>query len=203
MAKPNYKLWFKLHGYCSLPIWIIFCFVCITGTIAVVSHELTWLTNPNSRANNPEQLSAKPTAELVQIVEAAYPTADINSVLAFESYLVNAIIFTDKDHPFAIAYVNQYTGEIQEVNNGVTFINFMRSLHSWLLFPWHVNFSVGYYLVCFMALVMMGALVTGLVIYKKFWRSFLTPTLRLHQGKKRLLLTFISYPVFGRCGFYY
>ncbi|HAE90719.1 MAG TPA: PepSY domain-containing protein, partial [Idiomarina sp.] len=37
------RQWFKLHGWCSLPIWILFCFICITGTIAVFSHELTWL----------------------------------------------------------------------------------------------------------------------------------------------------------------
>ena len=89
--------------------------------------------------------------------------------------------------PFAIAYVNQYTGQIQAINLGMTFTNFMRSLHGWLLFPWHSNYSVGYYIVCFMAIVMLGALVSGLVIYKKFWRAFTQPKLRINQGKKTLL----------------
>ncbi|WP_448212753.1 PepSY-associated TM helix domain-containing protein [Colwellia sp. MEBiC06753] len=187
MAKSNYRLWFKIHGYLSLPIWLLFCFICITGTISVISHELTWLTNPAARATNPENLPAKPIAELVKEVKNTYPTADVSAVVAFEPYLVHGVIFTDKDHPYAIAYVNQYTGEIQSINPDMTFINFMRSLHGWLLFPWHVNYSLGYYLVSLMAIVMLGALITGIVIYKKFWRSFFAPKVRVNQGKKTLV----------------
>ena len=187
MAKLSNRFWFQLHGWFSLPIWLIFCFVCLTGTIAVFSHELTWLTNPASRAANPDNLPAKPAAELVARVQQAYPTADVSMVMAFEPYLVNAVAFTDHNKPYALAYINQYTGEIQQINEGITFIGFMRSLHGWLLFPWPGSYSVGYYLVSAMALVMLGALVTGLVIYKNFWRSFTQPKVRLHQGKKTIL----------------
>lgn len=187
MPKFNNRFWFQLHGWFSLPIWVIFCFVCLTGTISVISHELTWLTNPESRANNPQELAPKSTAELISIVQNAHPTANISMALSFEPYLVNAIVFNDSDKPAAVAYVNQYTGEIQEINQGITFMNFMRSLHGWLLFPWHHNYSLGYYLVCAMAIVMLGALVTGLVVYKNFWRAFTQPKLRLSQGKKTLL----------------
>ncbi|ARD23617.1 PepSY-associated TM helix domain-containing protein [Shewanella japonica] len=187
MAKLSNRFWFKLHGLFSLPIWIIFCFVCLTGTISVISHELTWLTNPDSRASNPQQLAEKPKSQLVDIVQKAYPTASISTVMSFESYIANTVIFTDSDKPYAIAYVNQYTGEIQEVIQGLTFKSFMRSLHAWLFFPWQNGYSIGYYLVCFMAFVMLGALVSGLMIYKKFWRSYTQPKLRIHQGKKTFL----------------
>lgn len=187
MAKLSNRFWFQLHGWFSLPIWLIFCFVCLTGTVTVLSHELTWLTNPDARATNPQNLPAKPPAEIVEIVQLAYPSAAITMALTFEPYLVNAVMFTDHNKPVAIAYVNQYTGEIQEINEGMTFINFMRSLHGWLLFPWQNGYSVGYYLVCAMAFVMLGALITGLIIYKNFWRAFTQPKLRLHQGKKTIL----------------
>ena len=187
MAKLSNRFWFQLHGWFSLPVWIIFCFVCLTGTIAVFSHELTWLTNPAARAVNPENLSEKAMPELISIVEQAYPSAKVTTAMNFEPYLVNAVIFTDADKPFAIAYINQYTGEIQQINEGMTFINFMRSLHGWLLFPWQSGYSLGYYLVCLMAVVMMGALITGLIVYKNFWRAFTEPKLRLNQGKKTIL----------------
>ncbi|WOT03681.1 PepSY-associated TM helix domain-containing protein [Shewanella youngdeokensis] len=186
MAKFSNRFWFQLHGWFSLPIWIVFCFICITGTVSVISHELTWLTNPNSRATNPQHLAEKPMSELVDIVQQAHPTAKITTVMGFESYLVNAVVFSDHDKPVAIAYVNQYTGEIQEINLGITFTSFMRSLHGWLLFPWQNSYSVGYYIVCAMAIVMLGALVSGLMIYKKFWRAFTQPKLRVKQGKKTL-----------------
>lgn len=187
MAKISNRFWFQLHGWFSLPIWIIFCFVCLTGTISVISHELTWLTNSAARASNPDNLAEKSIPEVITIVEKAYPTAKVSTAMSFEPYLVRAVLFTDSDKPFAIAYVNQYTGEIQEINQGMTFINFMRSLHGWLLFPWQNNYSVGYYLVCAMAIVMLGALITGLFVYKNFWRAFTQPKLRLNQGKKTLL----------------
>ncbi|MFD2631357.1 PepSY-associated TM helix domain-containing protein [Idiomarina piscisalsi] len=181
------RQWFKLHGWCSLPIWILFCFICITGTIAVFSHELTWLFNENARAVNPNDLAAQPISELVATVQNAYPSANITTVMTFEPYLINAVIFSTETIPSGIAYVNQYTGEIQEVNQGITFINFMRSLHGWLLFPWQSSYSVGYYLVSAMSFVMIGALVTGLVIYKRFWRAYTQPKIRAKQGKKTLL----------------
>ncbi|WP_286234562.1 PepSY-associated TM helix domain-containing protein [Thalassotalea sediminis] len=187
MAKLSNRFLFQLHGWFSLPVWIVFCFVCLTGTIAVISHEITWLTNTNARALNPDNLPEKKVTELIDTVESAYPTAKITTALSFEPYLVNAVIFTDSDKPYAIAYVNQYTGEIQEVNQGFTFINFMRALHGWLYFPWQNSYSVGYYLVCAMAIVMLGALITGLLVYKNFWRAFTQPKLRVNQGKKTFL----------------
>ncbi len=187
MKKLNKRFWFQIHGWASLPIWIVFCLVCLTGTIAVFSHELTWLTNPAARADNPDNLAEKSMPELIAIVEQAYPTAKVTTAMAFEPYLVRAIIFTDSDKPQAIAYVNQFTGQIQEVNNGITFINFMRSLHAWLLFPWQHSYSVGYYLVCSMAIAMLIALISGLIIYKKFWRAYLKPQVRFDKRKKIIL----------------
>ena len=115
MSKLSNRFWFQLHGWFSLPIWVIFCFVCLTGTISVISHELTWLTNSASRASNPDNLLPKTAPELVSVVQKAYPNAKVSTVISFEPYLVNAVIFTDSDKPITIAYVNQYTGDIQEI----------------------------------------------------------------------------------------
>jgi uncharacterized iron-regulated membrane protein len=185
--KISQKFWFQLHGWCSLPVWLIFTAVCLTGTIAVLSHELTWLFNENARALNPENLAAKPVAELVAAVLAVEPSAAITSVMVMEPYLVTAVVFTTESMPAAIAYVNPYTAVVQEINPGLNFISFIRSLHGWLLFPWQHSYSIGYYLVSAMSLLMLGALITGLIIYKRFWQSFTAPKLRLQQGKKTVL----------------
>ncbi|MCC2615323.1 PepSY domain-containing protein [Aestuariibacter halophilus] len=187
MSILSNRQWFQLHGWLSLPIWAVFMFVCLTGAIAVISHELTWLTNPNARAENPHQQDAKPLHEIATLVQRQYPEADISGVAVLEPYLVNVVMFSDSDKPYALAYVNQYTGQIQEVNNGTTFVTFMRSLHGWLLFPWHHNFSIGYYLVSGLSIVVLGALITGMMVYKRFWRGFLNPKLRLRQGGRTAL----------------
>lgn len=153
----------------------------------MLSHEITWLVNADARANNPQQLDAIAVGDVIAAVQNQYPTADVSWVMTRESYLAHVVSFTDADKPAAKAYVNQYTGEVQEVYQGPDFIGFMRSLHGWLLFPWHHNFSVGYYLVSAMAIVMLGALITGLVVYKKFWRAFFKPQLRITKGKRIFL----------------
>jgi len=38
-----------------------------------------------------------------------------------------------------------------------------------------------------MAFVMLGALATGLIIYKRFWQAFTQPKIRVNQGKKTVL----------------
>lgn len=185
--KINRRFWFQLHGWFSLPVWVVFSFVCLTGTISVMSHEITWLLNSDARADNPDKVDEISIDKIVASVEALYPTADVSWVMAREPYLTYVVSFTDKGMPAGQAYVNQYTGQVQEVFQGMTFIGFMRSLHGWLLFPWHHNFSVGYYLVSLMAIVMLGALITGLVVYKKFWRAFFKPQLRFNKGKRIML----------------
>ncbi|MCC3263734.1 PepSY domain-containing protein, partial [Paenibacillus polymyxa] len=55
MAKPSRsKLWFLVHSWLALPIWIFLFFICATGTIAVISQEIVWLINPAVRAQAPD-----------------------------------------------------------------------------------------------------------------------------------------------------
>jgi uncharacterized iron-regulated membrane protein len=181
------RLWFLLHGWFSLPVWLLFCFVCVTGTIAVVSHEITWLVNPAARAANPDKLPRKPLHELVATAQQAVPGSEPGFVMVLEPYLVTAISVPSKEKPFAVAYVNPYTAKVQAVEEGITFVAFMRSLHGWLLFPWQHNWSVGYYFVAAMSIVVLGALVTGLVVYKRFWRAFTQPRLRFGRDARTVL----------------
>ena len=49
----------------------------------------------------------------------------------------------------------------------------------------HTNgYSWGWYLVSLLGLPMLASLVTGLVIYKRFWKGFFKPTLRFNQGAR-------------------
>lgn len=186
MARVSNRFLFQLHGWFSLPVWVLFSFVCLTGTVAVMSHEFAWLTNENIRAVNPDNRPAQSVAESVATVKKTFPDADVTGVSVRESYMAHEVMFTATDKPFAIAYVNPYSGDIQEVNDGVTFIGFMRTLHGWLYFPWHGSYSLGYYLVSLMSVVMLGALITGLLVFKKFWQAYRNPKIRSHQGPRTL-----------------
>lgn len=46
MTKQN---WFNLHSWLGIKLAIFLCFILITGTLAVMSYEIDWLTNSAKR----------------------------------------------------------------------------------------------------------------------------------------------------------
>ncbi len=180
------RAWFSLHGWLAVPVWILFTFICLSGAVAVFSHELTWLTNPEARADNPRALPRQDLGELADGVRSARPELHLNWAMRLESYMVVPMGATLANGQSATLYVNPYSGEIQSVNQGLTFKGFMRALHGWLLVPWQHGYSLGYYLVSGFSILMLGSLVSGLVIYRRFWRAFTQPRLRLGRGRRIL-----------------
>ncbi|MEY4515989.1 MAG: hypothetical protein RL180_335 [Pseudomonadota bacterium] len=176
------RWWFIVHGWCSLPLWIFFSLICLTGTLASVSHELMWLSNPAARAESNGQ-PRQPLAALAQAVEQHVPHAHVQHVMVLEPYLITAVRFSSPQHPSALAYVNPYTAKVQSVETGPTLVEFLRSLHGWLLMPWYPAdgggyYSWGYFMVGMLSILILAASVTGLVIYKKFWRAVTRPRIR-------------------------
>ncbi|MEM9934920.1 MAG: PepSY-associated TM helix domain-containing protein, partial [Bacteroidota bacterium] len=76
-------------------------------------------------------------------------------------------------------FVNQYTGEIQGSTN-LTFRRFFRDLHYYLFIP----FQVGHFTVLTFAFLLLFALSTALVFYKKWYQKFL----ELKKGKGAIVL---------------
>ncbi len=60
----------------------------------------------------------------------------------------------------------------------------MLALHGWLLFPWQDNYSVGWYLVTAVSIPLLGSLITGLLVFKRFWRVYYRPRLRIDKGAR-------------------
>ncbi len=71
----------------------------------------------------------------------------------------------------AALYVNPYTGAIQGKSPHFDFRQFTRALHGWWLMPFDNGYSWGWYLVSLLGLPMLASLVTGLVVYKRFWKG--------------------------------
>ncbi|MEZ0472722.1 PepSY domain-containing protein [Luteimonas salinilitoris] len=52
------RLWFDLHSWVGLKLCLFLGFVCFTGTLAVLAHEIDWLLYPEIRvAPGPERAS--------------------------------------------------------------------------------------------------------------------------------------------------
>lgn len=178
------RLWHAVHGWMGLPLWALLLFVCLSGSVAVVSREILWLVEPAVRADAAaDALSAN---ALVAAVEAAEPSWRVLSIQRDEAYLAAIVRAARPDGSTIAAWVDPATGAIQGLSDGFAFLRLMRALHGWLLVPTaNGGVSLGWYAVCLTAVPLVGTLVTGLVVYKRFWRALYRPRLRL-RGNSRV-----------------
>ncbi|MGZ0783996.1 PepSY domain-containing protein [Pseudomonas sp. TKO26] len=184
--KSRSKIWFLVHSWLALPIWFFVLIVCVTGTLAVVSQEIVWLANPDVRASKPSD-DARPLSydQVVAAIKQAEPTTRIETIVTpDESHFALSVDVSYPDGRNVTVYVNPYTGVIQGVSPAFDFKAFTRALHGWWLVPFTNGYSWGWYLVSLLGLPMLASLITGLVVYKKFWKGFLKPTLRIRHGAR-------------------
>lgn len=184
--KSKSRLWFLVHSWLALPIWFFVLIVCVTGTLAVVSQEIVWLANPDVRASKPnddaERLSFQQILDALEQAEPDMAVRYISQPDGSHFALNAAVTFPDGTAP--ILYVNPYTGAIQGKSPDFNFEGFTRALHGWWLVPFTNGYSWGWYLVSLLGLPMLASLVTGLVVYKRFWKGFFKPTLRFNHGAR-------------------
>ena len=184
--KSNARLWFLFHSWLALPIWAFLFFVCLTGTIATVSQEIIWVANPDTRARQPD---GDPPLLGYDAVLAAVnrnrPDAVVQSIARpVKSQFALTVRVTNPDATSETLYVNPYTGDIQGSTSGFDFRQFIRAIHGWLLMPFNGSYNLGWYAVSALAIPLLGSLITGLVVYKRFWRGFLKPRLRFDKGSR-------------------
>jgi uncharacterized iron-regulated membrane protein len=184
--KSRSKIWFLVHSWLALPIWFFVLIVCVTGTLAVVSQEIVWLANPDIRASKPSD-DAQPLSydQIVSAIKKAEPQTLVQTIITpDESHFALDVRVSYPDGRSVTVYVNPYTGVIQGVSPQFNFQAFTRALHGWWLVPFTNGFSWGWYLVSILGLPMLASLVTGLVVYKRFWKGFFKPTLRFRHGAR-------------------
>ena len=184
--KSRSKLWFLVHSWLALPIWFFVLIVCVTGTLAVVSQEIVWLANPDMRASKPsDEAPLLSYDQVIAAIKQAQPQTQVQSIIRpDESHFALEVGVTYPDGRPDTVYVNPYSGVIQGSAPTFNFQAFTRALHGWWLVPFTNGYSWGWYLVSFLGLPLLASLVTGLVVYKRFWKGFFRPTLRIRHGAR-------------------
>ena len=162
---------FWLHNLFGLKLSLFLAFVCLTGTIATVAHEIEWLYKPAVRAS-----SFTPGTEdwgvMWMAAQRAYPNATLTAIGSYDrshaAYFAKSVSARDAAGTDFNIYVNPGNGRVTGHEYGRSLQDAMRGLHYYLFVPR----DVGFYLVTSLGFVLLGSLVTGLIVYKKFWRGF-------------------------------
>ncbi|MGB5918693.1 PepSY-associated TM helix domain-containing protein [Arcobacter sp.] len=187
MSNNNWrKPFWKLHLWMGLPFWLIIFFICITGTLAVVSYEITWLFNPGVRSSGEAVFTI---SELITKIQEQVPGAKVLSMGTIEPYLAHLAYVSLPDSPFARVWIDAGTGIVGEVSTGHTFRSIIRAIHGWLMMPEIGGVFIGWYIVCIFSIPLFISLVTGLIIYRKFWKSYKKPKIHTNKGTRPLLIS--------------
>lgn len=184
--KKKSSLWLAIHGWLGLPIWAFLFLICLTGSFATISQEIIWLVESAARSNAPADDARRLSyTQIVDRVEEQAPgTAVIFFDIPVKEQFALQLYVGRPDGGERTIYVNPYTGKIQGEKSTFDLRQLLRELHGWLLIPFTATYSPGWYIVSAMSIPLLGSLITGLFVYKKFWRAILRPRLRITQGSR-------------------
>lgn len=166
------RLWWLVHQWAGLKLSIFLSFILLTGTLAVLSHEMDWLMRPALRVI-PATVSGPPDfAAIARNAAAAHPDHAIQSIASPIASAFAAQVTVEKpDGSLAYLYAHPTTGDIQGEGHWVGAARILRNMHRHLNLPvW-----IGVPLVSSLAFLLLVSLVTSLVVYKKWWRRMLKP----------------------------
>ncbi|WP_439486672.1 PepSY-associated TM helix domain-containing protein [Blastomonas fulva] len=159
-----------LHSLVGLKLSLFLGFVCLTGTIATVAHEIEWLYKPAVRASAMQREAD--WGAMWDAAKAAHPYATLTAIGSYERndapYFAKSVSATDGTGQDFTIYVDPGTSRVTGHEYGRSFQDAMRALHYYLFAPGPIPM----YIVTSLGFLLVLSLVTGLISYKKFWRGF-------------------------------
>lgn len=168
-ATTGRSLWWTIHHWAGLKLSLFMSFVLLTGTLAVFSLEMDWLTRPALRVA-PQDAPLASWGTMADAAQGAVPAGRVTAIYAppHAWFAAEAMVSTGEDERTRV-YLDPYNGEARGTGSWISFQRFFRELHRHLMLP--VKYGVP--IVSSLAILLLLSLVTGLVSYKKFWRGFL------------------------------
>jgi uncharacterized iron-regulated membrane protein len=166
------RVWWHVHQWVGLKLAIFMSFICLTGTLAVVSHEIDWLLQPTLRVapssvvGEPDwariHAGARDWRREAQVQYMSAPVAGAFAATAVVEY---------PDETLKILHIHPTTGRVQGEGTWVGAQRVLRNMHRHLNLP--VKYGVP--LVGLLAILLLISLVTSFWVYKKWWRGFFKP----------------------------
>jgi uncharacterized iron-regulated membrane protein len=164
---------FALHGWLGLNFGVLLLVVCFSGSIAALTQEIEWLTEPALRILPEGPIRWQRSYDNLQ---KAYPEHSISGIARSEATVLRSLAWeayvTSPDGQWGQVRFNPFTSEIVRPSTSLYLTDFMRQLH-------YSFFSQsGFYLVCLLALPLLFSIFSGILFYKRFWRHLFRLELR-------------------------
>ncbi|GGC95389.1 PepSY-associated TM helix domain-containing protein [Aquisalinus flavus] len=169
-GKKKSRLWFDIHSWVGLKLSLFVSFILITGTLAVISNELDWLANGSMRVMPQAQSERVSWGTLYEAARADYPDMRLSYFTGpLDPWFAAGAYGQMPDGERRLIDINPYTGEVTGDRGWMSFQRFLRNTHRHLMLP--VKWGVP--LVSALSFLLIASMISGLIVYKKFWRGFL------------------------------
>lgn len=170
-ASPNpasRRRWFDLHSWLGLKLSIFMSFVLVTGTLAVLAHEIDWLLNPEMRVQ-PDPSRRASWGEMADAVRRAHPDWTLESIQAPQGryFAAQATVRTAQGRP-RFVWVDPYRGTVAGDTGWFNAHRLLRNSHRHLMMPT----AIGVPLVAALSIPLLLSGLSSLYIYKRWWRGF-------------------------------
>ncbi|MFC7050715.1 PepSY-associated TM helix domain-containing protein [Emcibacter nanhaiensis] len=171
---------FKLHSYMALAAMLPLLLITLTGALLVFKFEIDALLMPDSVTLDHPDRMRQDMNTLLSTINSAFPDYELGSWELFhDGYEADRIYLIRKgtDEWFKV-YFDPFNGQVlsQPVGLYSDFTDWLLQLHYTLLLNDLLENHplAGLLIVLGAALFMIFLGITGLIIYRKFWRKFFT-----------------------------
>ena len=149
---------YALHGRLGLNFGLLLFMICLSGTFAVVSHEIDWLCNPAIRVT-PSDDSAS-CSEMFAAAENDSDTKISSGFAPLGTYFAAEFWTKDTRGIYVSPYTGQVTGEAMWMNSQRFFRYFHRQFYVYSFW--------GLWLVAVFGIVLLISSAGGLLFYKRW-----------------------------------
>lgn len=181
------RLAWRLHQWAGLQLSLYLTFVLATGALAVVAHEIDWLTRPAMWVTPTPPEERVPWSQVMNAARGAIEDGTVEIVYAplHAAAPFDAVVRTSDGNRLHV-YVHPATAEVTGTGAWFGVQRFLRDAHRRLMIMDTIGgVRIGIVLVCLSSVLLLVTLVTSLYVYKRWWRGFL----RRPQGRDQRAFT--------------
>ena len=165
----NKKKWYALHSLAGIKLSILICFILLTGTLAVISHEIDWLFNSSQRVLPSVTSSEINWFKVYQSANSHDVKAPITNINApIDNWFAVEVIRLDKNEQRYREFYHPVTGKYQGKGRWYNWHVFFRMSHRHLMMPTIYGVTI----VGVVGLVMFFSLISGFFIIPQWWKGF-------------------------------
>lgn len=166
------RIWWRLHQWAGLQLSLLLAFVCLTGTIATLGHEIDWLITPSLRVAPAEAQSSPQWAALASRAAAHRPDARIVEISAPEATAFAARVVIEQPNGKR-SYLNSHpvTGAVQGESRWYGAQRLLGKLHERM----SIEGDVLEIVISGLSIVLLVSTISAMVVYRKWWRGFFRP----------------------------